>query len=70
MSFETDLAFEDWRKDLSCLDAETIAFSFEEAENFRKTALITAGNHHIRWLAELVDCSCFHPNRILGICHP
>jgi len=46
---------------------EAIAFAYKEANNFRQTALDTLGNHHARWLIELVDTAIFHPNRVLGV---
>lgn len=42
-------------------------FAMIEAQHFRAVALETAGNHHFRWLRELVDCAIYHPNRVLGV---
>jgi hypothetical protein len=36
--------------ELKAASDEAIAFAYQEAEAFRKTALDTAGNHHDRWL--------------------
>lgn len=34
---------------------------------FFETALATAGNHHRRWLVQLLPCAIYHPCRRLGV---
>jgi hypothetical protein len=53
--------------ELKAASDEAIAFSYQEAEAFRKMALDTAGNHLDRWLKSLVDCVVAHPNVLLAI---
>jgi hypothetical protein len=53
--------------ELKAASDEAIAFAYQEAEAFRKTALDTAGNHHDRWLKSLVDCVVAHPNSHLAL---
>jgi hypothetical protein len=53
--------------ELKAASDEAIAFKYQEAEDFRKTALDTAGNHHDRWLTSLVDCVVAHPNILLAV---
>jgi len=53
--------------ELKAASDEAIAFSYQEAEAFRKTALATAGNHHDRWLTSLVDTVASHPNVRLAV---
>ena len=53
--------------ELKAASDEAIAFKYQEAEDFRKTALDTAGNHHDRWLTSLVHCLVAHPNILLAV---
>ena len=42
-------------------------YSAEQRRVFFETALATAGNHHKRWLVQLLPCSIYHPCRRLGV---
>ena len=42
-------------------------YSGLQADRFFETALATLGNHHRRWLVELLPLSVYHPNQELGL---
>ena len=70
MDVEKDGKFATWREHRDQLDdtpgengeKSERAFMNEQAAHFLSTALQVQGNHHQRWLVDLVDCSLAHPN--------